>query len=122
MHKSLWLAVLLLVMAQAALAHHSRVMYEPMKTVTLKGTVKEFSWANPHSWLYIMVLDERGQAVEWVLEGSGAGQLARQGWRPDSLKVGDPVSVTLRPMKDGSHAGLLGTATLADGRSLSYRP
>ena len=97
-------------------------MYEPMRTITVSGTIKEFSWSNPHSWLYVVVIDESGQTVEWGLESSSASGLARQGWRRDSLSPGDEISVSFRPMRDGSHAGLLGTATLHDGRTLSYRP
>jgi hypothetical protein len=122
MHKSVCLGVSLLAMPTVAFAHHSRVMYEPMKTMTIKGTVKEFSWQNPHSWLYVVARNERGQSATWALEANSAGNLARDGWKADSLKPGDLISVTFRPMKDGSRAGLLGTATLADGRMLSYRP
>jgi hypothetical protein len=122
MHRSLHLALVMLAVASPVLAHHSRVMYEPVKTMTIKGTVKEFSWANPHCWLYVMTLDQRSQPMEWAFEANPAGTLAREGWKPDSLKPGDAVSVTFRPMKDGSRAGLLGTATLANGHTLSYRP
>lgn len=115
-------AVCAAVLALPAWAHHSRVMYEPVLKKELAGTVKEFSWASPHCWLYVLATDERGQPVEWVFEGNSAGALARQGWKADSLKPGDKISITFRPMKDGSRAGLLGTATLADGRTLNYRP
>lgn len=115
-------AVSVLILAVPAWAHHSRVMYEPEQTMTVTGTVKEFNWSNPHSWLYVIVIDESGQTVEWVLEGNSAAGLARQGWRRDSLSPGDEISVSFRPMKDGSRAGLLGIATLNDGRTLSYRP
>ncbi len=115
-------AVSMLALAAPTWAHHSRVMYEPTLYLTVTGTVKEFSWRNPHSWLYITAEGENGESIEWVLEANSAGQFARQGWAPDSLRPGDDITVTFRPMRDGSHAGLLGTATLADGSSISYRP
>ena len=80
-------------LAMPTWAHHSRVMYEPTLYLTVTGTVKEFSWRNPHSWLYVTAMGENGESIEWVLEANSVGQLARQGWTSDSIKPGDDITV-----------------------------
>src|SRR6266566_5863016 len=106
------------ILAPAA-AHHSFAMFDADKTVTMKGTVKQLEWTNPHSWLRIMIVDQTiGKPVQWALEmGPPARQLQR-GWKPDSLKPGDPVTVNMHPLKDGSRGGQLVDATLPDGRTV----
>src|ERR1700704_3435723 len=81
--------------ASSAWAHHSFAMYEPTKTLTLKGTVKTFQWTNPHVVVWVLVQPEDGGAVqEWSLETTSPGVLTRAGWTRQSLKAGDRVSVT----------------------------
>lgn len=112
-------AVSAVVFALPAWGHHSGVMYEPMKTLTVDATVKEFSWVNPHSWLYIIVTNESGQSNEWALETSSTGSLLRRGWTAQTLNPGDKISATFRPMKDGSPGGELESVTLENGQTLS---
>src|ERR1700674_5982064 len=89
--------------AAPAVAHHSFAMYDAEKTITLQGTVKEFEWVNPHSWLRVMVNDEKtGKPVLWALELSSPARLTTMGMHADSVKAGDVVSVTFHPMKDGT--------------------
>ncbi len=71
-----------LALGGSALAHHSFAMFDADKTVELEGTVKEFQWTNPHSWLQVMVVYEAGLEFEWSLELGSPGSLARNGWRP----------------------------------------
>ena len=98
-----------------AVAHHSFAMYEPTKTLTLKGTVKSFQWTNPHVVVWVLVQPEDGGAVqEWSLETTSPGVLTRNGWTRQSLKAGDRVSVTLSPLRDGSRGGSLNSVTLLD--------
>ena len=104
-----------LALAGPALAHHSFAMLDATKTVEMTGTVKEFQWTNPHSWLQVVVTDETGKDVEWSLEMGSPGALARSGWRPRTVAPGDAVTVTLHPLKDGSSGGQFLTATLPDG-------
>jgi len=102
-----------------AFAHHSFSMFDADKTVTLTGTVKEFEWTNPHAWLRIMVNDQAsGKAVQYALEMGAPGQQARVGWKPDSVKPGDKVTVTIHPLKDGSRGGQFITAMLPNGTML----
>lgn len=112
------MAVILAAMAGAAppaSAHHSFAMYEPTKTLTLKGTVKTFQWTNPHVILWILVQPEGGGAAqEWSLETTSPGVLTRAGWTRQALKAGDRVSVVFSPLRDGSHGGGLKSVTLLD--------
>jgi hypothetical protein len=101
-----------------AWAHHAAVMYERDKTLSVQGTVKEFAFMNPHSWIYVVVRDANGQTREWALESSSTASLNRRGWTRDSIKPGDVISATFRPMRDGSPGGELESLTLADGRKL----
>lgn len=101
--------------ATRADAHHSFAMYEPTKTLTFKCTVKDFQWTNPHTILWVLVQPTGGGAAqEWSLETTSPGVLTRAGWTRHSLKAGDRVSVTLSPLRDGSHGGSLNSVTLLD--------
>jgi hypothetical protein len=102
-----------------ALAHHSFAMFDAEQTVTLQGTVKEFEWTNPHSWLHIMVTDAKtGQQGVWALELSSPARLKRMGMSADSVKPGDAISVTFHPLKDGARGGQFLQATLPDGKQI----
>ena len=104
--------------AAPALAHHSFAMFDADKTVELDGTVKDFQWTNPHSWLQVMVTNQQGQQDEWALEMGAPGGLARGGWRPKTVVAGDKVKVTIHPLKDGSHGGQFLSIVLPDGKKL----
>ncbi len=109
------LLAVLLAAALPAAAHHSFAMFEPTKKLTFKGTVKTFQWTNPHVVLWVLVLpDGGGAAQEWSLETTSPGVLTRNGWTRASLKAGDRVSVTVSPLRDGSHGGSLNSVTLLD--------
>lgn len=105
--------------AAPALAHHSFAMFANDKTVTLKGTVKEFEWTNPHAWLHIVVVNANGAAENWAFEMGSPAQLSvRGGWKPDTLKAGDVITVQIHPMKDGSHGGSYVAVKLPNGSFL----
>ena len=104
--------------AGAALAHHSFAMFDPDKTITKEGTVKEFEWTNPHVWLHIMAADESGAPREWSFEMQAVAQATSGGWKADTVRPGDKVTVEFHPLKDGSRGGELVAATLPDGRRL----
>jgi hypothetical protein len=108
-----------LLSAGAASAHHSMAMFDRDKTITLEGTVKEFQWTNPHSWLDVEVPDDKGGSVVWGLEMQSLNVLGHIGWKPTTLKTGDKIKVTVHPLKNGDHGGMLGDITLADGKVLS---
>ena len=104
--------------ASPALAHHSFAMFDSQKEIMVSGTVKEFQWTNPHSWIQLNVPDAQGNMKEWSIEGATPNGLARQGWRSTSLKPGDKVSIQIHPMKNGTNGGSLIAVTLADGTKL----
>ena len=91
--------------ALPAAAHHSFSMFDQTRQVTLKGTVKEFQWTNPHSWLQLKVLSPTGETEDWSIEMLSPNVLGRMGWKRNSVKVGDEVTVTIHPVRSGAHGG-----------------
>ena len=102
--------------ATPVFAHHSFAMFDIEKTVTLKGTVREYEWTNPHSWLRMMIADDKGQTVQWAFEMSSPARQVQLGMTKDSVHPGDVVSVTFHPMKDGTRGGQFIQAILANGQ------
>jgi hypothetical protein len=108
-----------LVFSSGALAHHTHAHYESEANTVLEGTIKDFEWRNPHSWVTITVVNEQtGEPEDWLLEARAPGALMRSGWTEESLKPGDHVAITIRPLRSGGTGGLLRSVELADGTSL----
>jgi hypothetical protein len=78
----------------------------------LDGTIKEFQWTNPHSWIQIMAKDASGKEVEYSIEGGSPNGLSRAGWKRTSLKPGDKAQLVMHPLKDGTNGGSLVTVTV----------
>ena len=98
------ICVAALVTSARTLAHHSFAAdFDATKPVTLSGTVTKIEWANPHTWFFVDVKGEDGKVSNWGLELAGPAQLVRAGWRRDSLKVGDAVTVDARRARDGTN-------------------
>jgi hypothetical protein len=116
--KALALAGVALCVAAPALAHHSFAMFDREKNLTMTGTVTEFEWTNPHVWIHMKVPDQAGKDVVWSFEMQAIAQDSSLGWRADSVKPGDKVTIDFHPLKDGSRGGQLVAATLADGKRL----
>ena len=102
-------------------AHHGGAAYDSDKKVTVKGTVTDWLWSNPHCILQFDANDESGQAVHWVTETENPSSMIRSGWTKDSIKVGDEISVVLVPSKTGVHVGRIVEVTLPDGHKLQGR-
>jgi hypothetical protein len=100
-----------------ALAHHSFAMFDRQKEVTLTGTVKEFQWTNPHSFIQIEV-PEGGASATYSIEMNSPNNLTRQGWHSTSLKPGDKVALAMNPLRDGTKGGLFVSVKLPDGKVL----
>ena len=111
--------VLLCLSATAATAHHSGAMFDAQKTINLTGTVREFQWTNPHSWLQVVTPKAGGGTEEWSIEMASPNVLSHRGWKPTTVKVGDKVIVSIHPLKNGSLGGSFIDATLADGTVLN---
>jgi len=112
----------LLLVASVASAHHSAAGIDRSKTVELVGTVKQFGWTNPHSWMEVDVPDKKGGTTTWKVEMTSPAYLVRAGWKSTTVKQGDEVKVTVRPLRDGSPGGLFVSVLLADGRTFTERP
>ena len=106
-------------LAGQALAHHSFAMFDPEKLITQTGLVKEFEWTNPHVWIHIMVPDQSGKSVEYSFEMQAVAAVISGGWRPDSVRPGDKVTIEYHPLKDGSRGGQLLSAVLPSGQQLN---
>ena len=100
--------------ATTALAHHSFAMFDDSKTVAVEGTVTEFQFTNPHSWLEIDV-PAAGGAKHWSLEMNNLVGLRRVGWRAKTLKPGDKIKAQLHPLRDGTSGGQLLSITFPNG-------
>src|SRR5258708_13192615 len=110
-------AVAVCALAAPALAHHSAAGIDRTKTVSLVGTVKEFGWRNPHSYMEIDVPSDGG-AVTWKVEMTSPAFLIRAGWKATTLKPGDKVTVKVFPLRDGDPAGLFHSVTLPNAEFL----
>ena len=102
-------------LAVPAVAHHSFAMFDQSKVLYLSGTLKEFEFVNPHAWLHIAIVNDKGDVSTWSFEGGSPSQLVRLGWSKDNFKIGDKVDVGFRPMKDGSRGGQLMSVKFANG-------
>ena len=99
-------------------AHHSFAMFDQAKDVTLKGTVIEFQWTNPHAFIHIEVPGTSGGKEAWQVELNSPNNLKRQGWKSTSVKAGEEVTLVIKPLRDGSRGGLFVSVKLPDGSVL----
>jgi hypothetical protein len=102
-----------------ATAHHSFAVFDNETVVILAGTVTEFEWVNPHSWIYLTVADESGAARDWSVELGSISASTTAGWTSDTVKPGDAVTIEMNPLRDGARGGHLVTITLPDGAQLT---
>ena len=102
----------------AAVAHHSPVVFDHTRKVSMTGTVTEFKWGNPHSWIHVDVKDEHGAVGNWSIEMNPANNLARDGWRASTLKPGDTITVTVYPLRNNEKGGQFISVKLPDGKVL----
>lgn len=109
-----------MIVAVAGNAHHSVAMFDQDKKIFVEGTVKEWQWTNPHAWLQVMAPDKTGALVEQGFEVGAPNTLIRDGFRKDSFKPGDKVTVLAAPRRDGSVGGLYRCARTAAGKWLIF--
>ncbi|MGE0115071.1 MAG: DUF6152 family protein [Steroidobacteraceae bacterium] len=103
----------------SAFAHHSGAMFDRAKTVKLEGTVKEFLFTNPHTWLRLDVMDKDGNVEVWDIEASAPVRMVKWGLSPQTIHTGDKVTVNMHPMIDGRKAGAFVDIILADGKFIT---
>jgi len=108
-------------LASPASAHHSMAGFDRKNTITLNGTVKEFSWQNPHCYIEVAVPGKDGQLVNWNVEMTAPGYLVRAGWKKTMIKPGDKVTIVGNPLLSGEPGALFVSVTLPDGQVLTPR-
>ena len=101
-----------------ATAHHSTAEFDYTKQVTIKGTVKEVQWTNPHSYIQLIADGENGEKTQWAVEIGSPSLNVNMGWRKNSVKPGDVVTMNLSPARNGKPYGTLRVLTFADGQKL----
>jgi hypothetical protein len=104
------------------LAHHGNAAFETEKKVTLKGTVTEWYWSNPHCLLQFDVKGDDGKVVRWIGETQNPVTMTDVGWSKNAFKVGDEVTVALFPVKNGLPLGRIITVVLPSGKTLDANP
>ena len=117
---ALRLAIIVLCVSAPVFGHHGfSVEFDKDNPLTLTGTVTKMEFMNPHIYFYLDVKGKDGKVVNWAFEGGPPNVIYRQGWRKDTLKPGDVVTVKGFRAKDGTHLGACSIVTLADGRVMS---
>jgi hypothetical protein len=104
--------------AGPAFAHHSGAMFDTSKKVDVTGTIIDFNWSNPHANFKVNVDKPGGGSEVWAVEMNSPNNLVRDGWKRTTLKAGDKVTVTVRPLRDGTPGGQYVSIVLADGKVL----
>ena len=122
MRKALFSAVIAVILiafgASLAAAHHSTAPFDTTTSQTLSGTVKQVDWTNPHTWVWIDVPNDKNGVDTWGFEGMSPNYLGRRGWTKSTLKPGDKISVTFRPLRDSSKGGMFVSAARPTGEIL----
>lgn len=112
------LGVFMAVLAGApAMAHHSTAGYDQLKQITLQGTVRKFTWSNPHMFIFLVVQGPAG-TQEWTVETGTPNVNARNGWKPNSIKTGDKLTIVANPARSGSPDAQAAIVTLPNGKKL----
>jgi hypothetical protein len=99
-------------------AHHGSASFDTSKKVTLKGTVTEWIWANPHCFLKIDAMDDTGSVRNWALETQNPIGMTQRGWSRSLFKIGDEVTVVLEAVKNGAAVGRIVSVVLPNGSTL----
>jgi len=111
-------AVGLLIVSIPLFAHHGAASFDTSKKLTVKGTVVEWFWANPHCFLRFDVKGEDGQTVQWIVETQSGPNITPLGYTKQTFKPGDEVTVTLEPVRNGRPLGRLLSVVLPNGKKL----
>ncbi len=111
-------------LAAPAFAHHSKAMFDDSKCFSLSGTVRNFEWEYPHSWLWIIVPTVNNDAQIWAFESMSPAQLEEvdHRWNKHAVNIGDKVTVKFSPLRDGRHGGSMNKVTLSSGQTLEGSP
>lgn len=111
-------AVALALVITPVVAHHSVAMFDMQREISLRGTVTEFEWVNPHVYIEIEALDDLGEPVAWTIEASATSLLRRVGWSPESLRAGDRVTVVAYASRNAGRRFVRGLSVEKEGGTL----
>ncbi|MGD8341856.1 MAG: DUF6152 family protein [Gammaproteobacteria bacterium] len=111
----------ILLSTDPANAHHSTAIYDSENPIELTGSVVEWQFVNPHTMIVLEVTGEDGETTTWSVEGSNTAGLFRRGWTPETLKPGDEIIVTVRPLHSGAPGGNYSNVRWADGTPVDPR-
>jgi hypothetical protein len=95
-------------------AHHSFAAFDMSKEQTITGVVSRFDWTNPHTFIWVEVTNDKGQVETWAIEGMSPNYLGRRGWSKNSVKPGEKITVSIRPLKEGKTGGMFIRAQIGD--------
>ena len=115
-------AVGVLAAAGMSAAHHGTSTYDMEKEIQLTGTVKEWTFNNPHSWLWLNAAVPQKPTEEWSIESAPPSYLSQRSWSPSTLKAGEPVTVLVSPLKGEPRRAILLEVKRASGETLIVRP
>jgi hypothetical protein len=117
----LWIGsfvVCLMTVSLPAFAHHAWHGYDMANLTTVKGTVTQFDWGNPHVWINLEVTGDKGNIEKWAAGGPSPSRMAGTGWDKETLKPGDQITAVGHRIADGTYSLRLVKVVLADGREL----
>jgi hypothetical protein len=112
------MAIGLLTISVPVFAHHGTAAFNTEKTITMKATVTQWYWANPHCFLRFDYQNDKGEVEHWVVETSNPPDMTNKGWSRNTMKVGDEITVTLWPVKNGKPLGRVSEILLPNGQTL----
>lgn len=114
--------IVVILLATVSMAHHSPVVFDRTREVKLVGTVKEFRWSNPHSFIELDVRNEKGEIEGWAVEMNPTSYLVKAGWTSKTVKPGDTVTVMVNPLRTNEKVGKFVSILLPDGKKLTENP
>jgi hypothetical protein len=113
---------LALLIGSSALAHHSPAVFDRTKEVKLVGSVKEFRWSNPHSFIELDVKNDKGETETWAIEMDPPSYLVKAGWKSSTIKPGEMVTIRINPLRTPEKVGKFVSITLPTGQVLGEAP
>jgi len=115
-------AICLAAIAPLAVGHHGTSTYDMTTEIELKGTVKDWTFGNPHTWLWLTVNEPQKAAVEWSIESAPPNYLSQQGWSAATLKAGETLTALVSPLKGEPRRAILLEVKRSSGEILMVRP
>jgi len=112
----------LLAVSLPLVAHHGTAVYDTSKTITVKGTVTEYVWANPHVYVKVDAKDDTGNPAHWVLEAQNPVSQTEVGWSKNTFKPGDEVEIEVKAAKNGKPVGIINNASRIIINGKQFKP